>query len=148
MILVSSCSSLCLIHWCQVLSREWRCSWSSADRQCSNYIWVISNFIAYSGAPYITGLAVILQTFHTHSSMVVNTNMATPQETRLHLPRRPAFFSMFAPHLPQHRQQQKQSPPKNMMKMKRIPMAMHMTKPRKYSVYCNRKEKLMGWCKM
>ena len=26
---------------------EWRCSWSSADRRCSNYIWVINNFIAY-----------------------------------------------------------------------------------------------------
>ena len=24
-----------------------RCSWSSADRRCSNYIWVIDNFIAY-----------------------------------------------------------------------------------------------------
>ena len=29
------------------LSREWRCSWSSADRRCSNYIWVINNSIAY-----------------------------------------------------------------------------------------------------
>ena len=25
--------------------REWRCSWSSADRRCSNCIWVISKFI-------------------------------------------------------------------------------------------------------
>ena len=33
--------------------REWRCSWSSADRRCSNYIWVINNFIAYQGASYI-----------------------------------------------------------------------------------------------
>ena len=24
-------------------SREWRCSWSSANRRCSNYIWVIDN---------------------------------------------------------------------------------------------------------
>ena len=40
-------SCLCSIHWSQTLSREWRCSWSSADRQCSNYIWVINNFIAY-----------------------------------------------------------------------------------------------------
>ena len=31
MLLVSSCSCLCPIHWSQVLSREWRCSWSSAD---------------------------------------------------------------------------------------------------------------------
>ena len=35
------------IHWSQVLSGEWRCSWSSADRRCSNYIWVINNLIAY-----------------------------------------------------------------------------------------------------
>ena len=41
MFLVSSCSCLCPIHWSQVLSREWRCSWSSADRRCSNYIWMI-----------------------------------------------------------------------------------------------------------
>ena len=27
--------------------REWRCNWSSADRRCSNYIWVINNFIVY-----------------------------------------------------------------------------------------------------
>ena len=31
MFLVSSCSCLCPIQWSQVLSREWRCSWSSAD---------------------------------------------------------------------------------------------------------------------
>ena len=36
-----------LIHWSQWLSREWRCSWSSADRWCSNYIWVINDFIAH-----------------------------------------------------------------------------------------------------
>ena len=33
MFLVSSCSCLCPIHWSQVLSGEWRCSWSSADRR-------------------------------------------------------------------------------------------------------------------
>ena len=27
------------------VSREWRCSWSSADRRCSNHIWVINIFI-------------------------------------------------------------------------------------------------------
>ena len=37
----------CAIYWNQVLSREWRCSWSSADRRCFNYIWVIDNFVAY-----------------------------------------------------------------------------------------------------
>ena len=36
-----------------MLSWEWRWSWSSADRRCSNYIWVINNFIANSGASYI-----------------------------------------------------------------------------------------------
>ena len=41
-----------------VLSREWRCSWSSADRRCSNYIWVIDNFIACKGATYIRDLTV------------------------------------------------------------------------------------------
>ena len=43
----SSCSCLRSIHWSQVLSWEWRCSWSNADRRCSNYLWVISNFISY-----------------------------------------------------------------------------------------------------
>ena len=47
MFLVSSRSCLRSIHWSQVLSWEWRCCWSSADRRCSNYIWVINNFIAY-----------------------------------------------------------------------------------------------------
>ena len=60
MFLVSSCSCLCLIHWSQVLSREWRCSWSSADRRCSNYIWVIGKIIAYQGVSYIRGLTVII----------------------------------------------------------------------------------------
>ena len=36
---------VCPIHWSQVLSREWRCSWSNADRRCSNYIRMINNFI-------------------------------------------------------------------------------------------------------
>ena len=45
--LVSFCSCLCPIQLSQVLSREWRCSCSSADRRCSNYIWVIDNFIAH-----------------------------------------------------------------------------------------------------
>ena len=39
-----------------VLSREWRCSWSSADS--SNYIWVIDNFIACKCASYIRDLTV------------------------------------------------------------------------------------------
>ena len=60
MLPVSSYSSLCLIHWIRALSRESRCSWSGADRRCSNYIWVINHFITQSGAMYIRGLTVIL----------------------------------------------------------------------------------------
>ena len=63
MFLVSSCSCFCPIQWSQVLSREWRCSWSSADRRCSNYIWVIDNYIAYWGASYIRDLTVGLYWF-------------------------------------------------------------------------------------
>ena len=58
MIPVSSCSCLCPIHWSQMLSREWRCSWSSTDSRCPNYIWLIDNLIAYQGAAYIRDLAV------------------------------------------------------------------------------------------
>ena len=46
MFLDSSCSCRCLIYRSQVLSREWRCCWSSADGRCSNYIWVINNYMA------------------------------------------------------------------------------------------------------
>ena len=63
MFLVSSCSCLREIHWSQMLSWEWRCSWSSAVRRCSNYIWVINNFIAYEGATYIRGLTVVCSGF-------------------------------------------------------------------------------------
>ena len=59
MFLVSSCSCLCPIPRSQALSREWGYSWSSADRRCSNYIWVINSFIAYWGATYIRGLTVL-----------------------------------------------------------------------------------------
>ena len=58
MFLISSCSCLCPTHWSQVLSREWRWSWCSADRRCSNYIWVINNFIACWGAAYVRDLKV------------------------------------------------------------------------------------------
>ena len=56
MFLISCYCSLRPIHWSQVLSLEWRYSWSSADRRCSNYIWVINNFIVYKGAIYIRDL--------------------------------------------------------------------------------------------
>ena len=58
MFLVSSRSCLCPIHWGYVLGREWRSSWSSADRRCSNYIWVIKNVIAYLGATNIRDFTV------------------------------------------------------------------------------------------
>ena len=47
--LIVSPSSSCLgaNYGKQALSREWRCSWSSADRRCSNYIWVLNKFITY-----------------------------------------------------------------------------------------------------
>ena len=50
---------LLLLYWSHVLSWEWRCSWSSADRRCSNYIWVINNLIAHQGATYIRDLTVL-----------------------------------------------------------------------------------------
>ena len=62
MFLLWPCSCLYPIYWSQVLSWEWRCSWNSAARWCSNYIWVINNFIAYQGTSYISGLTVSLQT--------------------------------------------------------------------------------------
>ena len=40
MSLSSSCSCLYPIQWSHGLNREWRYSWSSTDRQYSNYIWV------------------------------------------------------------------------------------------------------------
>ena len=49
-------SDLDRIPWSQMLSREWRCS----CRRCSNYIWVVDNFIAYYGASYIRDSTVIL----------------------------------------------------------------------------------------
>ena len=60
MFLGSYCSCLCPTHLSQVLSREWRCSWSNADRRSSNYIWVINNFVACLGTSYIKGLTVYL----------------------------------------------------------------------------------------
>ena len=48
MILVSSCSCLSPVHWNQGLNRQRRCSWSSADRRCSNYIWVVNDYIPYT----------------------------------------------------------------------------------------------------
>ena len=52
------------IYWSHVLSWEWRCSWSSADRRCSNYFWVINNLIAHKGATYIRDLTVFGNNHH------------------------------------------------------------------------------------
>ena len=60
MVVISSWICLCPIYWSRMLSREWRCSWSSADRRCFNYIWVINNLVAYKGASYIRDLTVLL----------------------------------------------------------------------------------------
>ena len=85
MFTVSSCSCLSPIQWSHVLSREWRCSWSSADRWCSNYIWVIDNFIAYQGVTYIRDLTAGLGSipffqFNSNSNSVIfnsNSNSTT-----------------------------------------------------------------------
>ena len=60
MFIVSACSCLCPIHWSHVLSWEWRCSWSSAHRRCSNYMWVIKKSMAYLGASYIWDFTLCL----------------------------------------------------------------------------------------
>ena len=58
MFLVSACSCLCAIFWNQVSSWEWKCSWSSAVRQCPKYVWVIINLIAFLSAFYVRHLTV------------------------------------------------------------------------------------------
>ena len=60
MFLISSGSCLCTMYWSQMLSGKWRCSWSSADRRCSNFIWVTNYLIAYQSASYIRDLTVII----------------------------------------------------------------------------------------
>ena len=70
--LVPSCSCLYPIRWSQVLSWEWRCSWSSVDRRCSNYIWVINNSIAYQSASYIRDLTAC------HHTAPLGDNNSTP----------------------------------------------------------------------
>ena len=57
MSLISSCSWICPIHSSQVLSQEWRCSWSSADRQLLQLHLSDQQFYR-QGAPYIRGLTV------------------------------------------------------------------------------------------
>ena len=72
MFLVLSSSGLWSIHWSQVLSWEWRCSWSSADRWCSNYIWVIKNLINKTKVCHIKGLAVVeIMWFNTQATLLI-----------------------------------------------------------------------------
>ena len=84
MILVSSCSCLCPIHWSQVLSWEWRYNWSSADRRCSNYIWVIHNFIAYQGASYIRDFTVPVFSMKFLRILVISNPLCWPDDVIQH----------------------------------------------------------------
>ena len=58
---ISSCNCLWPIHWSRVLSREWTCYWSNADRRCFNYVSVISNFIALKDTTCIRCLTVVFE---------------------------------------------------------------------------------------
>ena len=60
MFLDSACSCLRTIHWSQVFNGEWRCSWSSADRRCSDYIWDHSEWSTISLS---TQVRLILETW-------------------------------------------------------------------------------------
>ena len=74
MFLVSACSCLCAIYWSQVFSGEWRCSWSSADRRCSNYIWFdgdLGNDWRKFDAMYISHVNMIDKMQSTHYSIVM-----------------------------------------------------------------------------
>ena len=71
MFTVSSCIYLCPIYWSHVLSRKWRCSWSSADRRCSNYIWVINNLMAHKDASCIRDLTVDQIWLHTDTIVLL-----------------------------------------------------------------------------
>ena len=90
MCLVPSCNCLCSIHWSYVLCREWRCSWSSAGRRCSNYIWVINKFIYFKGAPYMRGLTVLSEPT---MSQFTNAYMRHQSWVKYHL--RPILLTWF-----------------------------------------------------
>ena len=60
MFLPSSWSCLSPIHWSQILSGEWRCSWSSTDRRYSSYIWLI-NKANLRDLIAATGLVILLE---------------------------------------------------------------------------------------
>ena len=60
MFYLSSCNCLCWTHCSQVENEKW----NGVDRRCSNYIWVINNFIAHSGVAYISGLTLCKCVMH------------------------------------------------------------------------------------
>ena len=81
MFLVSSCSCICPIYWSYVLSWEWRCSWSSGDRRCSNYIWVINDLFAYKGASHIRDfIFMYFQVTGNHVTTVRYANLCFPEQ--------------------------------------------------------------------
>ena len=75
MFLILSCSCLCPICRNQVLSQEWRCSWSSAGRWCSNYIWVRGCHEIWE--------ALILRTSNMASALVRNQMCTCPRLLKL-----------------------------------------------------------------
>ena len=82
MFLVSACSCLCAIYLSRVLSRDRRCSWSSADRRCSDYIRVINNLIAYLSASYFRDLTVRSNDIHL---MAISQEIPQPSVTKISL---------------------------------------------------------------
>ena len=63
-----------------MLSGELRCSWCSADRRCSNYIWMINHLIAYPSTSYIRDLTVMYHKWvfikrYTYNSIFVQWGM-------------------------------------------------------------------------
>ena len=55
---ISTCICRFPIHSNQVLRRECRCDWSSADTPCSNFIWVSNRFLSCIVTASIKGLTV------------------------------------------------------------------------------------------
>ena len=80
----------CPIYWSHVLSWEWRCSWSSADRRCSIYSWVTNNLMAHVGASNIKYfmVAVYLNTTKHSKAWAVCINLG------LHCARRLPLFQL------------------------------------------------------
>ena len=79
-----------------MLSREWRCSWRSADKRCSNCIWVIDNLIAKWGGSYIRGLTVVMAGTATTSCKM---NITRYPSIRLSFPICPPILSVVLPQI-------------------------------------------------